>query len=231
MYCLARYRPFLVLVLILLTGAGTPRTRTLRQTQSAATLAPAVSRHALRALLSRGASGTYIDEMLLRNDSVIVRWPERRGTPLRVWVQPSVDVSGGRPDLVPRVHAAFREWEALDIPVRFVFVSDSASAEVRVGWTDHFLMPISGKTMWSRDDDWWIVDASITIAVHHSGGAILDGPAIRAIALHEVGHLLGLDHAADSTSIMASLVRARELSPADSATMRLLYELPAGPVR
>jgi hypothetical protein len=132
---------------------------------------------------------------------------------------------------VRHVHEAFRAWEALDIPVRFTFVADSAAADVHVGWVERFREPISGKTVWARNDSWWIVGGDITIALRHSRGTPLDASAVRAIALHEVGHLLGLDHTADSTNIMAPRVRVRELSAADRATMRLLYELPAGRVR
>ena len=115
--------------------------------------------------------------------------------------------------------------------MRFAFIADSARADVHVTWVDQFHEPISGKTVWARDEGWWIVGADITIAVHHSQGPALDSSAIKAIALHEVGHLLGLDHARDSTNIMAPRVRVRELSAADRATLRLLYELPAGKVR
>ena len=51
---------------------------------------------------------------------------------------------------------------------------------------------------------------------------------MRAIALHEVGHLLGLDHAESSDDIMSARVRVRELSETDRATVRLLYAVPAG---
>jgi predicted Zn-dependent protease len=59
----------------------------------------------------------------------------------------------------------------------------------------------------------------------------LDQDAMRAMAMHEIGHLLGLDHTTDSLSIMAPKVRVRQLSAADRATVRLLYALPSGPLR
>ena len=102
---------------------------------------------------------------------------------------------------------------------------------MHVTWLDEFREPISGKTLWARDDDWWIVDADIALAVHHNGGEPLDAVAMRAIALHEVGHLLGLDHTRDQNNIMTSRVRVRDLSAADRATARLLYSLPPGSVR
>ena len=81
-----------------------------------------------------------------------------------------------------------------------------------------------------RDDDYAITDANITLAIHHNQGDELDAESMRAMALHEIGHLLGLDHTKDSLSIMAPKVRVRELSAADRATVRLLYTLPAGPI-
>jgi hypothetical protein len=108
---------------------------------------------------------------------------------------------------------------------------DSGDADVHVTWIDHFAEPISGKTLWARDQSWWIVDANITIALHHNQGEALDAAAIRAIALHEVGHLLGLDHSGDTANIMTARVRVRDLSAADRATARLIYELPPGSVR
>jgi len=128
------------------------------------------------------------------------------------------------------VRDAFEEWSALRLPIRFTIVDDSANAEVHVNWIDHFNEPISGRTRWTRDDDWVITDANITLAVHHHQGEQLDEEAMRAMAMHEIGHLLGLDHTTDSLSIMAPRVRVRQLSSADRATVRLLYALPAGPV-
>ena len=129
------------------------------------------------------------------------------------------------------MRAAFDEWTGLDIPVRFVFVTDSAQSDVRVSWIDHFDTAISGKTLWARDRSWWIVNANITLALHHNGGEPLDDSAVKAISLHEVGHLLGLDHTLDTSNIMTARVRVRDLSSADRATMELLYTLPPGSVK
>jgi hypothetical protein len=208
--------------------------------EAAGTLAPALGgderrgKRDVRAIqreLRRRAAGTYIDEMLLSRDSSLARWPERRTRPIRVWIQPSSDVVDWSPTYVDEVYAAFDEWDALDLPVSFTYVADSTDAEVHVTWIDHFREPISGRTKWARDDDWWITDASIVLAVHHHRGDVLDEDAMRAMALHEIGHLLGLDHTYDVRSIMAPKVRVRTLSSADKATVRLLYTLPPGVVR
>jgi predicted Zn-dependent protease len=178
-----------------------------------------------------GEAGTYIGEILGERDSSLARWPDRHGIPLSVWVQPRSSVRDFTTSYVARVREAFEEWDALHLPVHFTFVDDSADAEVHVNWIDHFSEPISGRTRWARDDSWAITDANIVLAVHHNQGDLLDEDAMRAMALHEIGHLLGLDHTTDSLSIMAPRVRVRQLSSADRATVRLLYALPAGPLR
>jgi hypothetical protein len=174
---------------------------------------------------------TYIADVLRARGSALIRWPAHRDRPLTVWIQPSAAIADWRPESIARVRTAFTEWTAAGIPVAFTFVADSASADVHVVWVNHFPEHVSGKTLWARDAHWWMVDATIVLAVHHAGGIALDGAAMHAIALHEVGHLLGLDHTGDTTAIMTARVRARSLSDADRATVRLLYALPPGPVR
>jgi Matrixin len=184
-----------------------------------------------RRLLRTEGRGTYIDEMLARRDSSLARWPDRRDDPLRVWVQHSVRLAGWQFAFVARVRDAFVEWDSVGLPVPFTFVDDSAAADVHVTWRDHFEEPISGRTIWSRDEQWWIVGGNIELALHHQNGDPLDPEAIRALALHEVGHLLGLDHTADPHNIMCARVTVRDLSEEDRATARLLYSLPAGAIR
>jgi len=185
----------------------------------------------VRRQLALGSSGTYIGDVLIEHDSALARWPDRVTKPLRIWIQNDPALEGWNPEFETQVRTAFDEWVATDIPMRFRFVTDSGDAEVHVTWVDRFHEPISGKTRWARDSRWWIVDGNITIALRHSSGPMLSAAAIHAIALHEVGHLLGLDHSQNPENIMTPRVRVKSLSEADRATMRLLYSLPPGTVR
>ncbi len=184
-----------------------------------------------RRRLEMYSGGTYIGDMLAAHDSSLARWPDRRGVPLRVWVQSSPALGDWNPDNVALVREAFLSWTDAGVPINFTFVLDSATADVHVTWIDRFDEQISGKTLWTHDERWWIVDADILLALHHRSGESLDSSAIRAIALHEVGHLVGLDHTRDTTAIMTPRVHTRELSKADRATVQLLYALPPGSVR
>jgi predicted Zn-dependent protease len=240
--------PLLSLVLgALLLGAG-HRSATATGTTDAATIhesdggsiggalgiagpvRPGENREAVKRKLHDEEGGTYIDEILLERDSSLARWPDR-DAPLSIWIRPQSNIAGFDTTYVGRVKAAFRAWDDVDLPIHFQFIADSARADVHVTWIDHFKDPISGRTRWTRDEDWNITNADIVLAVHHRGGEQLDPDAMRAMAMHEIGHLLGLDHTTDSSSIMAPVVRVRELSMEDRATAQLLYSLPAGPLR
>ena len=195
------------------------------------TTEPVLTRSDMPEVLRRlelSAHETYISEVIAAHDSALVRWPERKLEPLRVWVQPSARYESFREAFVPAVRRAFSDWTDVGIPMSFTFIVDSATADIRVTWVDRFNEPISGKTIWAHDAARWIVDGQIQLAVRHQSGERLDSTAVSAIALHEVGHLLGLDHTSDTTSIMAPKVRVSRLSPADRATVQLIYRLPPG---
>jgi hypothetical protein len=184
-----------------------------------------------RRRIASGMEGTYIGELLAARDSAIARWPDRTTRPLRVFVREAEVLESWNPDFLPAVRDAFDTWTQSGIPVRFSFVRDSASADITVRFVDKFANGISGKTVWSRDGSHWLLSSDIQLAVLHPNGGSVTAPQMRAIALHEVGHLLGLDHTENVDNIMSARVRVRELSNADKATVRLVYAVPAGSIK
>jgi len=175
----------------------------------------------------------YLGEVLRQRDSIVERWPDRRRTPIRVWIQPAPTrrLAGWNPEFPASVRSAFVEWDRVGLPVHFAFVSDPASADVKVRWLAHFDTDESGRTVWWSNSRSLITEAEITLATHASDGGVQDPKSLRAVALHEVGHLLGLDHSTDAANVMAPWVQVADLSAADRTTARLLYELPPGKVR
>ncbi|MCC7195945.1 MAG: matrixin family metalloprotease [Gemmatimonadaceae bacterium] len=177
------------------------------------------------------ASGfTYIGAILKARNGHIARWVDRRNDPITVWIQRSPDVRDFWPDFPDRVRDAFFTWSNAGIPIRFLFIHDSTNAEVRVRWLDHFPDQAAGKTYWVRDVNWWILGADIELALHSANGEAYDRDAVHAIALHEVGHLIGLDHSPNPDDVMAPRVHSMQLSLTDLRTANLIYKLPPGAV-
>jgi hypothetical protein len=178
-------------------------------------------------LLRSESGGTYIDRIVAERDSTLQRWPDRRGDPIRVWLDGSLN--GGRvpASFASAVQSAFSEWSSIGLPVRFVYVTSPQDAEVRVHWTA-YLQQKTGSTTWRADHNGWLNSGDITLATHIGGGQPIDPHGMRQIALHEVGHLVGLSHSSNSRDIMAPLVRANDLTAEDIATARLLYSFQAG---
>jgi len=156
----------------------------------------------------------------------ITRWPERVAHPLRIFVEAAPAHTGWSPEHTRAVHAAFDRWVATGIPIRLAFVAVAADADVTVRTVSRLSAGVSGRTTWQRDAAGWMRRGTIVLSRTVRGGPPFTADEIHAVALHEVGHLLGLSHVADPGQIMAPRIRARTLSPGDEASARTLYGVP-----
>lgn len=214
----------------LLARAGPQNVETTLRPSAA--LAPERDQARIAWLLATRASGTYLEEMLAAHDSQNFRWPDRRTAPMRVWVQEAPAGTAGWDAGYPQlVRDAFTTWADAGVPIHFTFVTDSSRGEILVTWTDRFEAEMTGRTRWAHDQHRWIVGGSLLLALHMPDGRAIGRDAVRAIALHEVGHLIGLDHTRDAANIMAPRIRVSMLSEADRQTARLVYALPPGSLK
>jgi len=214
------------------TVAGSAR-GTSSTARAAATNTPTIdrlARLAARQHLSREGGRTYLDSLIISTDSLVRRWPDRNGAPLKVCL-----IEGGPSDYRPRmaefVQDALYRWENTDMGVRFSPISDSTDADIVVRWIDHFDFDRAGQTDLTWDRAGRIHRAAISLALRTNAGFPLPDAALLSVAVHETGHALGVPHSPDSNDVMFPATRTGTLSERDRRTAEVLYQLPPGSLR
>jgi Matrixin len=176
-------------------------------------------------------SDTYLPAMLAESDSLLRRWDVRLDDPLRVYLEPS-SVDGYTPASDRAVRDAFARWTRVaQIPVSFVYVRSADEADVIVKWVDQFPMERAGQAevLWQMDG--WLRRGTLTLATHTFDGRLLSSRAVFTVALHEIGHLLGLGHSDDPRDVMYPTTSVHDLTSRDRRTAMLLYSFPPGSLK
>ena len=188
------------------------------------------SKEWIRERIAAESSSTYLPETVRLADSTVRRWPdERLRRPLLVTVtrQP---IDGFRESFVSDVGFALGRWNGV-LPTSLDAGADSAQADIVIIWTRQLDSNRTGRTDVTWDRRGHIHHALVVLATHSPDGRLLDDRRMAALALHELGHAIGLNHSPDRNDAMHPVAYATELSDRDRATTRLLYSLPTGSIR
>ena len=131
-----------------------------------------------------------------------------------------------RPDFWHSVETALATWAAVDgVPFRFVRVESGQAADVEFRWIAGFSSAKAGLTRRQLDESGAIEQAVVTLARNHANGLAMSEPFAVFVALHEIGHALGLPHSDSPGDAMYPGSRNSEVSRRDRASLLNLYGL------
>ena len=188
---------------------------------------------AMRAAVRRrvAESDTYLPQMLAESDSLLRRWPERVADPIAVYL-PEGGAAGYSVAMGQAVEEAFSRWQrGSHIPVQFRIVRDPSQGEVSVRWIEKFDNRRTGQADLTWNTSGWVLKGTLTLATHSHNGWPLPAEAVYTVALHEIGHLLGLGHSDQPEDVMYPTTTVHDLTNRDRRTAGLLYALPPGSVK
>jgi hypothetical protein len=191
----------------------------------------AASRAAALLRIAREGADTYLPAMLVAEDSTLRRWgDDRAGRPIRIAVLREM-VPGLRDVFYANVGWAVTRWNAVGLPIYLEQVPDTAGADIVVTWAVRLDSNRAGRAdvTWGRSGR--LTHVHITLATHTPDGRQVLSSQMVALALHELGHALGLGHSTVTADALYPETSAVDLTGRDKRTAMLLYSVPPGSLK
>lgn len=179
------------------------------------------------------ASGLAPDYFELERKKII-RWNDQTRY-IMVYIADGSYLPGWNPENPERVKAAFAEWEQVMAPrFHFIYMPDERGSDVQVRWAARIAHDEIGEAAGINETATWgkfISKNDIKIALVNQQQLVYPPTMIQSVALHEIGHMLGLKaHSNLPSDVMfpASPQSAwhdvQHLSNRDINTLKLVYQ-------
>jgi hypothetical protein len=166
----------------------------------------------------------YLGESDGTLESVVWRWQIGDDGPRTLWVH-LLAPPPERPGFWDETVRAMEAWNSVGgVPLKFRQTVHARSADVEFRWIRRFDAQQAGTTDRETDGDGWLSTAVVTLATEHEQGILMSDEFLRLVALHELGHVLGLPHSGDPNDVMHPGNRNSSLSDRDIRSVRRLYE-------
>ncbi|HEY5087646.1 MAG TPA: matrixin family metalloprotease [Gemmatimonadaceae bacterium] len=214
------------LTLVSCVGSGiAPRAQLLRvvSTQSSGAFAPRLDSVSCGSGAAASDVGVPRSAASTEKQRFAPRWREDSAQTVTVRVDNATSLAGWAPEIRTDVVSALQAWESSGSPVKFSLVTSDDHADVRVHWIDKFDSRYEGWTTISWDHSGWILNADVTLALRSPSGQLLTSGERTQVAMHEMGHVLGLSHSSSTASIMSPTVKVTAIAPEDVSSLRALY--------
>jgi len=166
----------------------------------------------------------YVGGLEDEPEAALPRW--RIGTEAQrtLWVH-FVSPPPERPDFWDETVRAMEAWNAIGgVPIAFQRTLYGQSADVEFRWIRRFDAHQAGTTDWETDGEGWLSSAVVTLATQHEGGTPMSDEFLLLVALHELGHVIGLPHSDDPSDVMHPGNRNMAFSDRDIRSARQMYE-------